>query len=89
MIQINAPGLFERLVNGLLLLVSLFLILYVLHVNQMEKREWCSNYISASQCMCGGTDTSQLLNESVDILLPKPLPKVNNNFTLVPIETWK
>jgi hypothetical protein len=90
MIQIDAPGLFERLVNGLLLLMSFFLILYVLHVSQMEKREWCSQYIATSQCVCIGTDTSQLLNDSVDIVLPNyKRNSIENNFTLVPLKPWK
>lgn len=71
MIQINAPGLFERICNNLLLALSFILILYSLHVNQMEKREWCATYIAAGQCRCLNTDPSQLLNESIDVLLPK------------------
>jgi len=63
-------GVFERLCNTLLLALSFILFLYLLNVNQMEKREWCATYIAAGQCRCSNTDASQLLNESVDIKLP-------------------
>jgi len=82
-------GVFERLCNTLLLALSFILFLYLLNVNQMEKREWCATYIAAGQCRCQ-SDTSQLLNESVDIKLP---PKeflypgnnivINNSFPMI------
>jgi hypothetical protein len=72
-------GVFERFCNTILLALSFVLFLYLLNVNQMEKREWCATYISAAQCRCQ-SDTSQLLNESVDIKLPPSNNATDYNF---------
>lgn len=60
------PLFYERLSHSLVLLMSFFLFLTILDVEDMEKREYCYNYIASSGCYCN-FDTEQLLNKSVKI----------------------
>ena len=57
---------FERMLNSFVLLLSFFLFLMIMDVADMEKREFCYNYIHSAQCVCNA-DVNQLLNDSVKI----------------------
>ena len=58
---------FERILNGFILLLSFLLFIMVLNVSDMDKRQYCYNYIQSAQCYCIGADINQLLNDSVAI----------------------
>lgn len=69
---------FERVLNGFVLLLSLFLFLSILHVKDMEKREFCYNYIVSAQCVCN-SDVDQLLNTTVKIANVKDMNRMRLN----------
>jgi len=39
----------------------------ILNVSEMDKRQFCYNYIESSNCECIGVDVTQLLNDTVRI----------------------
>ena len=66
MVEFN-PLFFERMINSCVLLLSLFLFMMILNVSEMDKRQFCYNYIESSNCNCVATDVTQLLNDTVRI----------------------
>lgn len=77
--------LFTVILNSCVLLIVLFLFAMILDVEDMEKRQYCRNYIYRAHCWCEA-DVEQLLNDSVKIAnLYTPLPEseeeiLDNNF---------